>query len=189
LSLNAMKTLQIVGRKKAGKTRLIVQLIPALRARGWRVATVKHSSHGHELDLPGTDSAQHRRAGAEATLIIAANAVALHRDPPPEPSDREALLQAYLGDFDLVLIEGWSRRDGPRIEVVPALDETAWAEPLHRDHPRLLAVAGGAQGASPPLPAAPPVPWLLAHQIDPIADLIVRALGPDEPPRTGSHPV
>ena len=65
-----MKTLQIVGRKKSGKTSLVVRLIPLLQAHKLRVGTVKHSSHPHPLDREGSDSWLHRNAGAEATLAI-----------------------------------------------------------------------------------------------------------------------
>ena len=45
-----MEILGIVGRQNSGKTTLITQLIPALKALGLRVSTVKHSHHGFEID-------------------------------------------------------------------------------------------------------------------------------------------
>ena len=56
-----VKALQIVGRKKSGKTSLLVRLIPLLQAQGLRVGTVKHSSHPHALDREGSDSWLHRK--------------------------------------------------------------------------------------------------------------------------------
>lgn len=115
-----MKTLQIVGRKKSGKTGLIVDLIPRLQRRGLRVGSVKHSTHPYPLDREGTDSWRHREAGAEFTMMITAAAVSLHFAAPEDPGELERLIDRYFGSMDIVLIEGWTGRPGPRIEVLPA---------------------------------------------------------------------
>jgi hypothetical protein len=90
-----VRALQVVGRKKSGKTSLILRLLPLLRARGLRIGTVKHSSHPHPLDRPGSDSMRHRQAGAEATLVISAAAAALHFPAPA--GDEEGLIERMLG--------------------------------------------------------------------------------------------
>ncbi len=113
-----MKTLQIVGHKKVGKTSLLIRLLPLLRSQGLRVASVKHSRNPHALDLPDTDSHRHRVAGAERTLVLTAHEAALHFPAPRDPDVVEEVLVRLLGGADLVLIEGWRDRAGPRIEVV-----------------------------------------------------------------------
>ena len=45
-----MNIFAIVGHSKSGKTRLISQLIPGLKSRGYTVAVIKHCPHGFELD-------------------------------------------------------------------------------------------------------------------------------------------
>lgn len=129
-----MKILQIVGRKNAGKTGLIVRLIPALRARGLRVGTVKHSCHDHELDDPSRDSGRHRAAGADATLVVAGSSGALHFTVPS--SEPEALIARYLGGLDLVLVEGWRSLSAAKIEVLP-VDADGLVSP-----PRITAADG-----------------------------------------------
>ena len=47
-----MKILGIVGWSGSGKTTLITKLIPVLRARGMRVATLKHAHHAFDVDTP-----------------------------------------------------------------------------------------------------------------------------------------
>ena len=42
--------ISIVSKKRSGKTTLIEKLIPELRAKGYRVGTVKHDSHGFDMD-------------------------------------------------------------------------------------------------------------------------------------------
>ena len=115
-----MRAIQIVGRKKSGKTGLVVELIPLLQQRGQRVGSVKHSSHPHALDREGTDSWRHREAGTTATLAITAASVSLHFAVPEAESQVVALVEKYLGDLDVILIEGWKSMHGPRIEVLPA---------------------------------------------------------------------
>jgi molybdopterin-guanine dinucleotide biosynthesis protein MobB len=130
--------LQIVGRKKSGKTSLIVDLLPLLRANGLRVGTVKHTTQIHPLDASGTDSHKHREAGAETTLVITREAGALHFALPGERTQIEALPDRYLGHLDLVLIEGWKQRRGPKIEILSANDEGTAEEPLFAGDPDLL---------------------------------------------------
>jgi molybdopterin-guanine dinucleotide biosynthesis protein B len=45
-----MNIFAIVGHSESGKTRLISQLIPDLKGRGYTVAVIKHCPHGFELE-------------------------------------------------------------------------------------------------------------------------------------------
>ena len=118
-----MKAIHIVGRKKSGKTSLIVRLLPSLRACGLKVGTVKHSRQPHTLDVKDTDSWKHREAGAEATLVLTPSAGAFHFSHEVESVEVGSLLAHYLGEMDLVLVEGWKDRPATRIEVLGAADE------------------------------------------------------------------
>jgi len=110
--------LQIVGRKKSGKTTLIVGLVEGLVARGMRVATIKHTSHNHEFDRPETDSWKHRKAGSEATIIISPDEWVCHaRIHGPET--KLLLQKALFRDKDIVLWEGHGEIDALMIECVP----------------------------------------------------------------------
>ena len=46
----------VVGRSDSGKTTFLEKLIPRLKARGLRLAVVKHDRHGFEMDRPGKDT-------------------------------------------------------------------------------------------------------------------------------------
>jgi molybdopterin-guanine dinucleotide biosynthesis adapter protein len=163
-----VKTLQIVGRKKSGKTSLVVRLLPLLQANGLRVGTVKHSSHPYPLDREGSDSWLHRGAGAQVTLAISAVAASLHFPVPEDETDIQALVETHLGGLDLVLIEGWAARRGPRIEVVPADKEGAPRAPANLEGGELLAVV-----LSPGLRPAGELlaPWGELHAIGDAVDL------------------
>ncbi len=106
----------IVGRSGSGKTTLIERLLPALAARGARVATVKHHRHRSPVDVPGKDSWRHARAGARAVVVAGAAEVALFRavQGPPRLED---IVRDFLADMDLVLTEGFKEGPAPKIEV------------------------------------------------------------------------
>ena len=69
LSRVPLPTVSIMGKKKSGKTTVLVGVIEELSRRGRRVAAVKHDMHGFELDVAGTDTDRLRRAGAVVTAI------------------------------------------------------------------------------------------------------------------------
>ena len=64
-----MRIIGFAGWSGAGKTTLIVKLIPALIARGFSVSTLKHAHHNFDVDKPGKDSYEHRLAGATEVLV------------------------------------------------------------------------------------------------------------------------
>jgi len=101
------------GPSGAGKTRLLVRLVPELRARGLTVCAVKHTGHRHDLDRRGKDTERLRRAGALAVAIQGPAGLALFG--PPLESARA--LAALLPPCDLVVAEGWKAERLPRVEV------------------------------------------------------------------------
>src|SRR4030065_2442410 len=109
--------LQIVGRKKSGKTTLIVALTAELAARGFEPGTVKHTSHDHEFDQPGTDSWKHRKAGAGGTFIISPNEFVMHTRKPDAIAIKEIMDLVFAG-MDIVLWEGRNGIDVDKIECV-----------------------------------------------------------------------
>ncbi|RLE40265.1 molybdopterin-guanine dinucleotide biosynthesis protein B [Candidatus Acetothermia bacterium] len=109
-----MRAVSIIGHKNTGKTRLIEELIPIFQARGYRVGTVKHAPHTLIQEDPNADSARHREAGAERTLLIGEDGAALFFDPAGDIA--ETIERAFAG-VDLVLIEGMKHGPFPKLEV------------------------------------------------------------------------
>ncbi len=106
----------IVGKPNSGKTTLIEKLIPELKGRGYRVATIKHSSHDFEMDIEGKDSWKHAQAGSECVVLSSSSKVALIRNADHDLSPAE-LARLISGDFDIILAEGFKKSQEPKIEV------------------------------------------------------------------------
>ena len=105
-----MRLIGFAGWSGAGKTTLIVKLIPELNRRGLSVSTIKHAHHNFDLDQPGKDSYEHRAAGAEEVLVASANRVALMRELRGKPEPPLSELLRLLKPVDLVLRSGAARR-------------------------------------------------------------------------------
>lgn len=52
-----------------GKTTLLKKLIPELCVKGIRPGLIKHTHHNMDIDKPGKDSYELRKAGAAQTLV------------------------------------------------------------------------------------------------------------------------
>lgn len=109
----------LVGRSNVGKTTLLEKLIPELKRRGYRVATIKHHPHpGFEIDQPGKDTWRHTRAGSEQVVIVGPDKVASIRRVKREPTLDE--IAVTISDVDLILTEGYKQSDKPKIEIIRA---------------------------------------------------------------------
>lgn len=106
----------IVGKSGSGKTNLIERLIQEFKQRGYRVATVKHSSKEIDIDKPGKDSWRFAEAGSETVVTVSPDRLSLTRSLEHEPKIEE-IMRTIGSDFDLVLIEGFRKGKAPKIEV------------------------------------------------------------------------
>ncbi len=155
----------IVGYKKVGKTTLIEKLIPELASRGYRVGTVKHhhSDSPIEMDVPGTDSWRHRKAGAARVALITPTDIAIFGDANGSASLNQ-ILENFAGT-DIVLVEGFHGEAKPKIEIRSAQNQEALC-PMDEN---LLAVVEQT-------PSVETVPSFSRECIKSVADLIARQI-------------
>ena len=92
-----------------GKTMLLKKLIPALCARGIRPGLIKHTHHNMDVDKPGKDSYELRKAGAAQTMVASRERWALMTETPDEAPLDLAYLVSRMdhSTLDLVLVEGF----------------------------------------------------------------------------------
>jgi molybdopterin-guanine dinucleotide biosynthesis protein B len=105
-----------VGKKKSGKTTVLLGVIQELVGRGLRLAVIKHDAHSFDVDVPGTDSYRIREAGAAVTGISSPDKYVWISDTAEEPS-LEELLWRVPEPVDLVITEGFKRQLAPKVEV------------------------------------------------------------------------
>ena len=118
--MQSTRVLGLAGWSGSGKTTLLVRLIPVLVARGLRIATLKHAHHAFDVDTPGKDSYEHRKAGACEVIVSSARRwVQMH--------EVEGGAEATLGELlrrvspcDLVLVEGFKGEALPKMEIYRA---------------------------------------------------------------------
>jgi molybdopterin-guanine dinucleotide biosynthesis protein B len=159
----------VAGWKNSGKTTLVTRLVAELTARGYRVATVKHAHHDFQIDDAETDSARHRRAGAQQVAIVSPRRWAVVRELEDEPEPSLADTIARLDPCDLVVVEGYKGAPIPKIEA--RRSASAKVERLADRDPTVIAIAAdhACEGRGRPVFAI--------DDIAGMADLIIEAVG------------
>ena len=150
-----------------GKTTLLRQLIPVLKARGLRVSVIKHAHHHFDLDFPGKDSYELRKAGAAQTVICTTTRMAMITEfdqPQDEPDLQQIIATLDCARVDMILVEGYKDIRFPKIE----LHRAELGKPLlHPGDDSIIAVACDGNP-----PANIGVPVLDINDVDAIANFI-----------------
>lgn len=167
-----MKVFGIAGWSGSGKTTLLEKLIPALTARGLKLAVIKHAHHGFDIDRPGKDSYRHREAGAVEVLLSCNDRWALMHERRGEAEPALAELLGHLSPCDLVLIEGFKQEPVPKLEV---------HRPAH-GKPPLFAERSDIVGVATDGEVATDLPVLPLNDIAAIADFVMNTLDLQERP-------
>src|ERR1700731_4236594 len=167
-----MRVIGLAGWSGAGKTTLIVKLIPYLRERGIVVSTLKHAHHAFDVDQPGKDSYLHREAGAREVLVASSRRFAIMHELRGAEEPVLAELLRRMSPADLILVEGYKRDAHVKIEVF----RTANGKPLlYPEDPTIAALATDAV-VDPPLH----LPHAHLDDIAAIASLILALARPIE---------
>ena len=106
-----------VGHSGSGKTAVVEKLLTELTARGLRPATIKHAHHKVTLDKEGKDSWRYKKAGAIMSMLVTSNQLQIVADAVDQREPAQ-LAERFLGEADLVLVEGFSLVPGNKIEIL-----------------------------------------------------------------------
>lgn len=101
-----------------GKTTLLKQLIPLLKARNIRPGLIKHTHHRMEIDTPGKDSYELRKAGADQVLVASQQRWALMTETADNTQGPDLHFLASRMDaslIDVVLVEGFKNEEVAKI--------------------------------------------------------------------------
>ncbi len=155
----------------SGKTTLLKKLIPILNKKSVRVALIKHAHHDFDIDYPGKDSYELRKAGATKVIIASQKRWAMIHDTPDNKHD--VSLQSMLDRFsqtelDLILVEGFKHEHFPKIEI----HRSAINKPmLYPDDQDIIAIA-----SDTPLDTKAALTVLDINNITDISSFIMRML-------------
>ncbi|ATX00864.1 molybdopterin-guanine dinucleotide biosynthesis protein B [Citrobacter freundii] len=150
-----------------GKTTLLKKLIPELRARGIRPGLIKHTHHNMDVDTPGKDSYELRKAGAAQTLVASQQRWALMVETPEEPELDLAYLVSRMdaSTLDMVLLEGFKHE--PVAKIVLFRDGCGHS-------PEELAIDEYVIAVASDVPLALDVPLLDINDIQQLTDFITQ---------------
>nr|WP_260293479.1 molybdopterin-guanine dinucleotide biosynthesis protein MobB [Sedimenticola hydrogenitrophicus] len=150
-----------------GKTSLLKKLLPLLQGQGLRIGMVKHTHHDFDIDQPGKDSYELRKAGASQMLIASGRrwALMVETETREDPVLQEMIDQLDQANLDLILVEGFKHVAFPKIE----LHRSALGKPLL--YPKDPAIVAFACDGTPP--DGLPLPLLDLNEARQIADFII----------------
>lgn len=161
-----------------GKTTLLVKLVATLHQSGYRVGVVKHAHHSFDIDVPGKDSYELRKAGAIQTLVGSRHrwALVVETERAQEPRLDDLLHHLDQTSLDFILVEGFKAEQFPKIELHrPSLGHPL----LYPDDSSIIAIASDS-----PLPMKPDLPILNLNQTEDMARFVVEFLSdPNEKER------
>ncbi len=152
-----------------GKTTLLLKLIPELKQRGLRVAVIKHAHHNFDMDTPGKDSYELRKAGAAPMLICSSvrTVITIENEIEAEPTLQQILTHIPADSVDIILVEGFKKWPFNKIE----LHREATGKPLmYPDDTNIIAVAHN--NDNPLIDTG--LPQLDIDNVNEIADFVIR---------------
>jgi len=107
----------IQGGSTTARTALTRALVGEMKARSQSVSIIAYAGATTEIDIPGKDSYEHRRAGAREVLAVSRLRWALvHESTPPARPEVTELL-ARLDTVDIVFISGFSDEADVQIKL------------------------------------------------------------------------
>ena len=131
------KVINIVGCKSnVGKTFVMEGLIRELKARNYKIATIKHDVHGFDIDHEGKDTYKHRVAGADTVIISSKNRYAKIKEVQEEIG-LDNIIKDIINENDVILVEGYKRSKLRKIEVY----NSEISENIISSKERLIAIA------------------------------------------------
>lgn len=111
--------LAITAYSGTGKTTLLKKLIPLLNQADIRIGIIKHTHHKMDVDTPGKDSYELRKAGARQTMVTSQARWALMTENHDEEMPSLSWLAAQMNPdlTDLILVEGFKSEPVPKIAL------------------------------------------------------------------------
>lgn len=125
------RVIHVVGFKNTGKSSLMEPLVRQLNELGVRTGALKHDGSGHfRWDREGTDTQRISGAGSPVTAILSDRNFAVHAPGGLEITLPE-IVETFFRGLDIVLVEGFKKLEGKKVEVLREGFSTAPICPEH----------------------------------------------------------
>ena len=159
----------LAGWSGSGKTTLCTKLIENFTKIGIKVGTLKHAHHKFELDKPGKDSFNLRKAGSRPMIISSKERFALiQENDENEEKSLFQMLEMFAKDpiqkCDLIIVEGFKNEPIPKIEVYRKI---IGKPELYKEDKNIFAIATDTKIDSP-------IPILDLNKVNSISDYILK---------------
>lgn len=127
-------TLQVIGKKKSGKTTTMLSFIEAACQAKLQVATFKHTHHTVSMDVEGTDTARFAKAGAKQVGMQNDLGFFWHETRNFEekvPLEKE-IANYVKAETDLILVEGFKWETYPKLLLLRPEDQVTDFESISK---------------------------------------------------------
>ena len=159
----------LAGWSGSGKTTLCTKLIENFTKIGITIGTLKHAHHKFELDKPGKDSFNLRKAGARPMIISSKERFAMIQEN--DEHDEKSLFQMIemfskgpIQKCDLIIVEGYKNEPIPKFEVYrPVIGKPE----LYKEDNNIFAIASDIKIESS-------IPAFDLNNINSISDFIIQ---------------
>ena len=115
-----MYIFNLTGGESEARNELLVGLVAMLSQQGLRVSTALAMPNGFDLDKPGKDSYEHRRAGAREVALASEQRWALMSERNGLHAERTGLansLRRMSDEVDILLLSGFENVNAQQILV------------------------------------------------------------------------
>ena len=159
----------LAGWSGSGKTTLCAKLIENFTKIGINVGTLKHAHHKFDIDKPGKDSYNLRKAGARPMIISSKERFALVQENDSEEEKSlfemlEIFAKSPLNKCDVIIVEGYKNENIPKLEVFRRKIGKTF---LHSDDNNIFAIASDEKLNTD-------IPSLDLNNISSITDLLIK---------------
>ena len=127
-----MKIVGLSGADRASRQKLAESLVAALSEMGFKVSVAMRMEDEFEIDRPGKDSYEHRRAGASEVVLASSERWAMMSEGTPGAPASLASFLPRMDVVDVLLADGFEAEDFPRMHIFMSsedLDDSIAADP------------------------------------------------------------
>lgn len=108
--------LGVYGYQDSGKTTLVEKLVCSLSTKGYRVSSVKHTSHRTSVDTEGKDTWRHSQAGSDPVVFSSEIETSLIKHSRTPIDDITRMVMAEYNP-DVIIIEGLKEGSFKKVAV------------------------------------------------------------------------